>query len=205
MSLAEPGRRDALLGAIPTVPLMIDLPLALLPDRSAGPEEADATHAPALIAALTPAEAMAEGLALRRATLRRAGWGLAVRGLDAAALALLAPDALPADLLLLRWSPDMAGRAVAAALRRIDPARFVLTGCDGAAALEWGVAIGVARFAGPWIDTLLAARRMAACAQAAGCTRQACALRGRAASAAGRVGCAALPLLAALSPTEAAA
>lgn len=204
-ALAEPGRRDALLGAIPMAPLLIDLPPALLPDRRVTTAEEDVPHAPALIAALTPAEAMAEGLAIRRAALRRVGWGLAVRGLDATTLALLTPDALPADLLLLRWSPAMAGRAVAASLRRIDPARLVLTGCDGGTALEWGVAIGIARFAGPWIDTLLAARRMAACAQAAGCTRQGCATRGRAASAEGRVGCAAPSLLASLLPAEAAA
>ncbi|MEO3474991.1 hypothetical protein AAFN86_24235 [Roseomonas sp. CAU 1739] len=204
--LAEPGQRDALLGALPAVPLLIDLPPSLLPDAqlAAGQEE-DATHAPALIATLSPAEAMAEGLAIRRVALRRAGWGLAVRGLDAGALALLSPDALPADLLLLRWSPDLAGRAVAASLRRIDPARLVLTGCDGAPAFEWGVALGIARFAGPWIDALLAARRMSACALAAGCTRQTCAERGGAAAAEGRAGCGAPPLLAALLPAEATA
>ena len=204
-ALAEPGRRDALLGAMPAVPLLIDLPLALLPDMPAPVAEEDHAIPPALIAALTPAEAMAEGLAARRAALHRAGWGLAVRGLDAATLALLAPDALPADVLLLRWSPALAGRAVAAALRRMDPARLVLTRCDGADALEWGVGLGIARFAGPWIDALFAARRMAACAHAAACTRAACASRAAAATAEGRAGCAAPALLAALLPPEAAA
>lgn len=202
-ALADPARRDALLGAIPAVPLLIDLPPALLPDMPAPMPEEEPGIPPALIATLTPAEAMAEGLAGRRAALRRAGWGLAVRGLDAATLALLAPDALPADVLLLRWSPAMTGRAAAAALRRVDPARLVLAGCDGAAALEWGVALGIARFAGPWIDTLFAARRMAACAHAAACTRSACATRAAAATAEGRAGCAALPLLAAQLPPEA--
>lgn len=204
-TLAEPARRDALLGAIPGVPLLIDLPLALLPEMAApGGEDDAAATAPALIATLSAAEAMAEGLVPRRAALRRAGWGLAVRALDAAALALLAPEALPADLLLLRWSPAMAERTVASALRRVDPARLVLTRCDGAAALEWGVSVGITRFAGGWIEALLAARRMAACPQAGACTRSACAARGAAAAPAGRAGCANLPLLAALLPMEAA-
>lgn len=198
-ALADPAQRDALLGAMPAVPLLIDLPPALLPETAAATAH-DPGHAPALIATLSPAEAMADGLAQRRIALRRLGWGLAVRGLDAATLALLTPDALPADLLLLRWSPDLAGRAAAAALRHTDPARLVLTGCDGAAALEWGMAVGVARFAGPWIDALMAARRMAVCAAAAECTRTACAARGRAAAAEGRAGCAAVPLLATLLP-----
>ena len=203
-SLAEPARRDGLLGAMPPVPLLIDLPAALLPDPPAPAAEDEPAPAPALVAALSPGEAMAEALAARRAALRQAGWGLAVRGLTAARLALLAPETLPADLLLLRWSPGLGDRAAVSALRRVDPARLVLTGCDGAAALEWGLATGIARFAGPWIDALMAAKRMAACAHAAACTRAACGSRGRAATAEGRQGCGDRALLAALLPAEAA-
>ncbi|MBR0650244.1 hypothetical protein GXW78_11270 [Roseomonas terrae] len=204
--LAEPARRDALLGAIPAVPLLIDLPYALLPSLppAAAAAGEDGVPLPALVATLSAAEAMTEGLARRRAALRHAGWGLAVRGLDAASLALLAPEALPVDLLLLHWSPDLAGRAAVAGLRRVDAARLILTGCDGAA-IEWGMAMGVARFAGPAIDALLAAQRMAACDHAGTCTRSACATRGQAAAPAGRAGCFALPLLSALLPREGAA
>jgi hypothetical protein len=203
-ALADQARRDALLGATPAVPLLLDLPLALLPDMPAPGGDEDPGLAPALIATLSPAEALAEGLGPRRVALRKAGWGLAVRGLDATTLALLVPEALPADLLLLRWSPQMAERAAASALRRLDPARLVLTRCDGVAALEWGVSLGITRFAGSWIDALLAARRMATCPRAADCTRAACAARGRAATPPGRAGCANPPLLAALLPPEAA-
>lgn len=202
--LADPADREALLGAAPPVPLLIDLPATLLPEPPPAPE-GDPPAMPALIAALSPREALAEGLAARHAALRHAGWGLAVRGLDAATLALLAPEALPADLLLLRWSPEMAGRAVAAALRRTDPSRLVLTGCTGPEALEWGLGLDIARYAGPWIAALMAATRMAACAHAAGCTRADCTARGAAASPQGRAGCAAPGLLGALVPPEGAA
>ena len=203
-ALADPARREALLGATPPVPLLLDLPRALLPDPPAAPPE-DAAAAPALIAALTPAEALADGLAARAAVLRHAGWGLAVRGLDAAALGVLAPESLPGDLLLLRWSPALAARGPTAALRRVDSARLALTGCDGEAALEWGLALGIARFAGPGIAALMAATRMAACRHAAACSRADCAARAAAAGAEGRAGCADPALLAALLPGRGAA
>lgn len=198
--LADQAQRAGLLGAAPPVPLLLDLPSPLLPDPPAPASPDTAAPEPAIFAALTAAEALDHRLAARRAALRHAGWGLAVRGLDAAALALLAPEALAADLLLLRWSPALPGRATAAALRRIDPARLVLTGCDGQDALEWGLAGGIARYAGPWIAALMAATRMAACRHAAGCTRGDCARRGSAAEAAGRAGCAEPALLGALVP-----
>jgi hypothetical protein len=198
--LADPARRDGLLGGAPPVPLLLDLPAALLPDPPA-PAAADPPPAdPAIFAALPAAGMLDHGLAARRAALRHAGWGLAVRGLDAAALAVLAPETLPADLLLLRWSPALTMRTAATALRRIDPARLVLTRCDAQDALEWGLALGIARYAGPWIAALMAATRMAACRHAAGCTRAQCVARGRAAEDAGRAGCADRALLGALVP-----
>jgi len=201
-ALADPAARDALLGGAPPAPLLLDLPLALLPDAPAMAAEEPAA-APALFAAIPLAEAMAEGLAGRAAALRRAGWGLAVRGLDAAALALLAPEALPGEALLLRWSPALVARGVMAALRRLDPARLVLTGCDGEAALAWGLGLGIARFAGPGIAALAAATRMAACRHAAACSRAACVARAAAVAAEGRVGCRDPGLLAAALPPEA--
>lgn len=196
--LADPAGREALLGLAAPVPLLLDLPAASLPEPPA--VEGDPPGPPALIAALSLREALADGMAARRTALHHAGWGLAARGIDAAALALLAPEALPTDLLLLAWSPALAGRAATAALRRIDPARLVLDGADGQEALEWGLALGIARFAGPWIDAVMAATRMAGCAQAAGCTRAQCTARGAAATAAGRTGCAEPALLGALVP-----
>lgn len=107
---------------------------------------------PAAIGVLPPA-ALAEpqALALRRQRLRRAGWeDIAVEGLSAALLPFLVPAALPpACDLLLRWSPWLADRAATAAVRRLDPARLILTGCDaGGDALSWGLGLGLRRFAG---------------------------------------------------------
>jgi len=197
--LGDPGQRHDLLGGVPAVPLLLDLPAAALPDLPEPPADA-APPAPSLFAAVSLAEALAHPLAPRRAAWRHAGWHLAIRGLDAARLALLAPEALPADLLLLRWSRDLPGRASTAALRRVDPARLVLVGCDGPEALEWGLSLGIARFAGPSVAALMAAARMAACRHAGACSRAQCAARGAAAAAAGRAGCADLELLAALVP-----
>ncbi len=196
--LAAPEGRAALLGLSAPVPLLLDLPAALLPDPP--PAEGEPPAAPALFAALAAHEALADSVVARRLALRQAGWGIAVRGLDAPALALLSPEALPADLLLLDWSPALAGRGPAAALRRAAPARLVLDRCDGPEALEWGLSAGIARFAGPWIDALAAATRMAACAHASGCTRADCAARAAATTAEGRAGCADPALLGAVLP-----
>lgn len=199
-ALSDPARRDGKLGALQPVPLLVDLPLSLLPQIAPEAAADNAPPVPALFAAVSVNEAMCETLEQQRPALHRAGWGLAVRGLDALRLPLISLDALAGDLLLIRWSPAIADRASAAALRRIDPQRLVLTRCDGTAALEWGLSMGIRYFAGAWIDELLAARRMKACAFAGACTRAACALRGRAATVEGRQGCGDRRLLAALLP-----
>ena len=104
------------------------------------------------------------------------------------------------DLLLLRWSPALMEGAATGVLRRIDPTRLVLTHCEGPEALEWGFSIGIGRYAGPSIDALMAATRMAACRHAQACTRADCAARCNAGAPGGRVGCANPILLGAMVP-----
>ncbi|WP_135468424.1 hypothetical protein [Crenalkalicoccus roseus] len=91
------------------------------------------------------------------ARLAAAGWTPAIEGLDAVALRLLSPAALPegAPLLLLRWSPALADRGPVQALRALDPGRLVLLGCGGAEAIAWGLARGIGLFAGPAVEALL--------------------------------------------------
>ena len=79
---------------------------------------------------------------LRRRLAERA-LGLALEGLEAATLGLLDPRHLPADLLLLRWSPALAAAGPAAALAGFDPARLLLVGAQDAAALEFAQAAGL--------------------------------------------------------------
>lgn len=92
-------------------------------------------------------------LAARRAGLAALGWRLGVDELDAAALRFVAPAALGADLMLLRWSPGLADRRDA--LRGADPQALVLTGCDAAEALEWGLGAGLLLFSGPAAEAML--------------------------------------------------
>ncbi len=67
----------------------------------------------------------------------------------------MAPTALgtAADLLLLRWSPALARQEDA--LRGADPQALVLTGCDGAGAVEWGRNAGLVLFSGPGAEATL--------------------------------------------------
>lgn len=84
-------------------------------------------------------------LAARRRSLAALGWGLALEGLSAAALGVIAPTALAADLLLLRWDPALEGRVPRAALRGLDPNRLILEGAADGAALAWAAALGIER------------------------------------------------------------
>ena len=94
-------------------------------------------------------------MAARRADLAALGWRLGIGELDAEALRFVAPAALgsAADVLLLRWAPVLARRGKEA---------LVLTGCDGADALEWGRAAGLALFSGPGAEAMLLASPSAA-------------------------------------------
>jgi hypothetical protein len=198
-AVADPVERRALLGgAEAAVPLFLALPPGAAGEAAArcggsglggGP--------PGGIVLMLPLAAVAD-----LAGLSAAGpLAIALEGLDAEALGLIAPDArvlAVADRLALRWSPRLAeDRAVAAALRRLDPARLLLLGCDGTEALEWGTAQGIERFGGPWVGRALAAARRLACRHAAACVLADCAARASATDAAGRAGCADLRLLAA--------
>jgi hypothetical protein len=127
-------------------------PMLPLPRDGAVP----APPAPGAVGVLPLASALLPGAAARWRRLTATGWALGFDGLDAAALRLALPAALPeGTLLLLRWSAALGDtRAAVAALRALDPARLVLTGCDGPAAFAWGVDLGIRLFAGPAIEAL---------------------------------------------------
>jgi hypothetical protein len=183
---------DAALAAAPLL-------LLPLPRRGAPPPAPRA----GLVGVLPLAEAAnPAALLARRAQLAAGGWQLALGGISAAALRLLVPAALPADLLLLQWSPAMAQPGLADGLARIDPARLVLLGCDGPEALAWGSGQGISRFAGPHVEAMLAAARLANCPRAGECTARQCSERAGAVALAGRAGCGNPALLAAMLPAD---
>ncbi len=162
--------------------LLLPVPLDLLPLP---------VPRPGLVAVLPlVAAADPDALAERRASLAELGWGLAVAGLDAAALRLVTPEAIPADWLLLEWSPALA--EVLAEAPGFGPAvasRCLLVGCTGPEAMAWGRAQGISRFVGPHVESLLAAARLGGCRDAAGCTQRQCGERAAATASAARTAC----------------
>ena len=112
---------------------LLPLPTGALPPPAA---------VPGLFGVLPLAAAADPGLPALREALAARGWKLALDGLDAEGLGLFAPAGLPADLLLLRWSPALEERAAIAALRGLPGERLLVTGCDGTAALNWAARLG---------------------------------------------------------------
>jgi len=114
------------------------LRLVPLPARRLPP----ATQSPGAVGVVPLGLVGQAGLAAQRARLAGLGWQIAIAGIGAAALGVLRPLALPADLLLLRWSGEMAERAAVAALRAVPPARLLLTGAD-AEGRDWARRLGI--------------------------------------------------------------
>ncbi len=136
-----------------------------------------------------------------RRVLAESGLALVLDGVSHLALMLTRPCALRADLVKLDWSPRLAELAaeerlqVAAALERIGPHHVILHRAETETALRWGLAQGIRRFQGRYVDAMLAAGRTMACPRAAGCTLRQCIERAAATGPAGRTGCGAISLL----------
>ncbi|WP_043830807.1 hypothetical protein [Muricoccus aerilatus] len=127
--------------------------LALLPESEGTlhldlPPEAMPAAPPGALLPILPPRALA------RPPVGRFG----IDGPGAAGLALIDPAHLRGEVLHLPFDPALValpdGFWVA-----LDPARVVLEGVAEGAALSWGLARGIGRFAGPWPNRLLAARR----------------------------------------------
>jgi hypothetical protein len=188
--LGDEGTRKSLMGGGPIAPLLLDLPPELLPAPSSEAEEGAVPAAPGLYATHSLHDAISiSGLATRRQALRQHAWGIGISGLTASALSLIDADELPADWLILNWSPALEDTQTLKVLRRLDPAHLILDGCDGEAALSWGLGQGIYLFGGPWIEDVIAASRMDHCSHAARCLRSECRARGLATSPSGRFGC----------------
>lgn len=86
------------------------------------------------------AAALPAALRARRAALAGHGALMEVEGLDAGALALIDPAALPVDLVRLDWSPALAS----ADLAGLDPAHVILAGAHGPEARGWARRQGIA-------------------------------------------------------------
>ena len=203
-ALGDEGTRKSLMGGGPIAPLLLDLSPDLLPPM---PDQAEEdllpAAAPALYATLALHEAISiSNLATRREALREGAWGVAISGLSATALSLVEADALPADWLILDWSPALKDTQSLRALRRLDPARIILDGCDGEEALSWGLSQGIHLFGGPRIEDIITAGRMEYCSEAARCLRSECRARGLATAPFDRLGCHKPNLLEAVLPED---
>ncbi len=143
-----------------------------------------------------------EAFMAARIRLRFAGLSLVLDGVSHHALMLTAPAVLEPDLVKLDWSPRLpeAGAAVERAVAALGDDRVVLHRAETEDALSWGLAHGIRRFQGRWVDRMLAASRMGACESGRHCALRQCVERASATGPAGRAGCGNPALLDAASP-----
>jgi hypothetical protein len=146
-----------------------------------------------------------EAFVAARIRLRFAGLSLVLDGVSHHALMLTTPAVLEPDLVKLDWSPQLpeAGAMVAQAVAALGESRVVLHRAETEDALSWGLAHGIRRFQGRWVDTMLAASRMGACESGRQCSLRQCVERASATGPAGRAGCGNPALLDAASPRAA--
>jgi len=133
-----------------------------------------------------------------RARMQARGFTLVIEGISPLALRLANPAHFGADLVKLNWESGLATHPhpqFLAALQRLEPAQTVLQHAESEAAIAFGLAHGITKFQGRYIDSMMAAARLKSCPAAAGCTLRQCAERGTAISAATRRFCLNLPLL----------
>ena len=97
---------------------------------------------------LRPADVMADLAAYRfaGAFVRARGYKVVLRGIVPVLLELLDLQALEADFLELRWSPNLVG--LDAARLQVGTARWVLSRADDPEALRWGRSMGIGLFQG---------------------------------------------------------
>ena len=141
---------------------------------------------------------------LARERLRLAKLNLVLDGISHQALVLSAPGVLEPSLMKLSWSPAMqgAGPELDAAIAAAGPHRILLHRIENEVSIAWGVARGITRFQGRYVDSMLAAERLRACTAAGSCTLRQCSERASATGMAGRVGCGNLPLLDLAAPVQ---
>ncbi len=145
-----------------------------------------------------------EAFMAARTRLRFAGLSLVLDGVSHHALMLTVPAVLEPDLVKLDWCPRLpeAGAAVAQAVAALGEGRVVLHRADTEEAMNWGLAHGIRRFQGRWVDAMLAAKRIGACGPGR-CSMRQCVERASATGPAGRAGCGNPALLDAASLVEA--
>jgi hypothetical protein len=130
-----------------------------------------------------------------RMLLARAGFLFLLDGLDHTALAMTYPAGLQPDFVKLIWSPRLTDSppdmqsAIDAAIERLGPDRIVLQRAEGEEALVWGQARGISRYQGFFLDSVLAAARIAGCHSARACSLRQCTGRASTLNPAVRAGC----------------
>lgn len=139
---------------------------------------------------------------MARERLRLTGMRFVLDHVSPSALLTIHPTALDPQWIKLDWDRAVADAEpeLGAAIARLGPDRVVLSGCETEAALVGGLGLGIQRFQGGFVDTMLAAERLRSCRVQRSCSLLQCSLRASTLFGADRAGCLNHPLLDAAMP-----
>jgi hypothetical protein len=104
---------------------------------------------------------------------KQRGYAVCIDGLNNLSFAFVNRENLGADLLRVRWDPNMDNEvrrggvdAFRAAVKAAHPERVILSGCGTKRAIEFGWSVGITIFQGPYVDNLLSRNKMLTLARA---------------------------------------
>ena len=155
-------------------------------------------HRPGIEVALIEACRAPEQFAAARTRLQSRGFPLVIEGVSLLALRLANPACFGADLVKIDWDDILGARPhpdLVAAIDRLGVDRIVLQRAQNEQAVSFGLAHGITRFQGRYVDAMLAAARLKSCPEAAACTLRQCTERASAVSPVTRRFCLNLSLL----------
>ena len=134
---------------------------------------------------------------LARERLKLARMTLILDGVTRQALMICNPAVLKPDMVKLNWCPELeqSGAELCASIEALGSERIMLHRADTERAITWGIAKGIVRYQGQYVDQILAAERMRACHFSKSCKLRECMARASSACPELRGGCRNLPML----------
>lgn len=113
-----------------------------------------------------------------RDSLRASGHTILIDNISPVTLQFVDMATYDADFYKISWSPELGDLDQTSKLedtfKQLGVDRIIMARCDSETAIHWGLALGVRKFQGRFLDAMLAAITMGGCDKSAACTLPQC-------------------------------